>query len=203
MGPSPSSSGWHCSEVAGARGALALGALGVRGPRVSRRGLGLGAEHSGGREQVREGRGWGQRVGPRPRRPSRGDAFAGGRPGLYIVAGCWGICSTAWGRLCAAREQGPLPPRGTQLCPARCPTTAYSSSGASPRVSREDSPLGSEAVSSVTALGQVSIGSESTGSFRHGHRKGADRVPAPTVSVRALGTSQLKAENRGKEYLGS
>lgn len=123
----------------------------------------------------------------------------GAAPGLaYIVAGCWGICSMAWAGSVLSENKG-LPAQGHLTLPGTLPATAYSSSGAESVVSREDSPLGPEAVSSVTALGRCPSGGKRGEALDTDTGRGQIEYSAHCFS-QALGTSQLKAENRGKEY---
>ena len=101
-----------------------LGALSQEAPSVQAAGWARGPRSQEAEERVREGQGWGRR------RPVQGAA-----PGLSVPAqGCWGVCSTAWGRL--SREQRPLT-LGRPALPGTCPRQLTLSHGARSVVSED------------------------------------------------------------------
>ena len=98
-----------------------FGALSQEAPGCPDEGWAWGLSIQEAEEQVRGGAGMGAaRSAPGPGGLPEEMLLQGAAPGLYIVAGCWGICSTAWGRLCAVREQGP-PAQGHPTLPGTLP----------------------------------------------------------------------------------
>ena len=88
-----------------------LGALSQEAPSVQAAGWARGPRSQEAEERVREGQGWGRR------RPVQGAA-----PGLSVPAqGCWGVCSTAWGRLSRTKATHPGAPSSAR----HLPETAY------------------------------------------------------------------------------